>query len=399
MLRICLSVCIAFVYLHGADYPLKDIAKALSDSTKTDISKQSKNLLESTSGIKNYQKQSVSTLKTKLKTKNNIVIRILGDSHIAGDFLSHRLRKLLFKDYTFGFVYPLYPAYHQHIALKYESNNFQIINSRIDDFNTYPLGGIIAKPLELPAHIKIAPQNDTKEAMSKIIFQSPNKNGVIVIEDNASQKFIINAKNPFTWQIISLKLHFPITIHALNDKVLLGGFYINEKDSNIIENLGINGAHSNIWLKWDKELFMQQMRILPADLYVLCYGSNDALYDNFNESTFLKNYGELIDNIRLANPQANILLLSPPPVVKKVSKKGRKSVYKVTKNAKPVKLAISKLAEQKATMLFSMEDFINESGGKEKWEKANLAKKDVHLLPNGYKLIADKLYYELYKLQ
>ncbi len=115
----------------------------------------------------------------------------------------------------------------------------------------------------------------------------------------------------------------------------------------------------------------------------------------------MKNYGNLIDTIKAANPNANILLLSPPPVVQKVSNatKRKKAVYKLTKNANPVKTAIVKLAQEKQIMLFSMEDFINESGGKAKWESANLAKPDVHLLPNGYRLIADKLYYELMKLE
>ena len=48
--------------------------------------------------------------------------------------------------------------------------------------------------------------------------------------------------------------------------MLFGGFFITkEKDKhNIIENLGINGARSDLWLKWNKELALQQMRILPA---------------------------------------------------------------------------------------------------------------------------------------
>ena len=74
-------------------------------------------------------------------------------------------------------------------------------------------------------------------------------------------------------------------------------------------------------------------------------------------------------------------------------------MYRITKNAPAVKTAIAKLAKQKQTLLFDMEDFINQSGGKKKWEEANLAKADVHLLPNGYKLVADKLYCELNKLQ
>lgn len=397
-------LCIGFVSMQGADYPLKAIGIALSNpSQSSSIPNESKKLLESTSGIKNYGKPLSPAFQAKIRAKQHLVIRILGDSHIAGDFLSHRLRGLFFQNYTFGLVYPLYPSYHQHIGLKYESENFEILNSRLNEINEYPLGGIIAKPTALPAHITLTPRNNAFGALTKIIFKAPNKEKAIMIEDHTKQKFIINAKRPNSWQILTLKLQYPISIEALNEKVLFGGFFITQEENhhNIIENLGINGARSDLWLKWDKELFMQQMRILPADLYVLCYGSNDALYDNFDEEAFIKNYGKLIDSIRKANPEAYILLLSPPPVVKKVANatKRRKAVYKGAKNAKATQEAIIKLAKQKHILLFSMEDFIQESGGKAKWEKANLAKPDVHLLPNGYKLIADKLYYELEKLE
>lgn len=398
MLRVMsLSFCIC-VGILGIEYPLKSIGLALADS-KPSIPAQSKQLLESTSGIQSYQAQISPLLKAKIHKRENLVIRVLGDSHIAGDFLSHRLRNLLFKNYSFGLLYPLYPLYHQHIALKYQSQNFEILNSRINEPTAYPLGGVIAKPTALPAYITLSPINPTN-ATTKIIFKAPDTKAALRIEDSAKAKFIINAKRASSWQILSMELQYPISIYALNEKVLLGGMYITQRNggNNIVESLGINGARSDIWLKWDRELFMQQMRILPADLYILCYGSNDAMHDNFNESVFIKHYGELIDNIREANPNTTILLLSPPPVVQKTTK-GKRVVYKKSKNANITAQAITKLAKEKQTLLFSMEDFINQSGGKAKWESANLAKPDVHLLPNGYKLIADKLYYELLRLK
>lgn len=393
---ICALCCCAKA---APSYSLSAIAKALN--IESTIPAQSKPLLQSSRGIINFSPTS-SELAQKIAQKTPLVVRILGDSHIAGDFFSHRLRQLLFKDYSLGFVYPLYPAYHQNIALKYESSNFEILNSRTDALDDYPLGGIVARPTELPAHISLTPNIKSDKLLSKIIFKSPNKEGVIIIEDAAQQRFIISAKNPFVWQILTLKLQYPITLRALNEKVLLGGFFIyDEGGNNIVENLGINGARADIWLKWDKRLIQEELGLLPADLFILCYGSNDALYDTFNESVFLKNYSDLIDTIRAANPKAQILLLAPPPVVKKVANatKRRKAVYKLTKNAKAVKSAIHKLAKQKQTLLFDMEDFINESGGKKKWEQANLAKPDVHLLPLGYRLIADKIFYELHKLK
>lgn len=398
-LILCVSACVNVCM--GEEYPLKSIAKAISEQSEPKIANVSKKLLESTRGIVNYQAKIPKALQQKLKDRQNLGIRVLGDSHIAGDFFSHRLRGLLFKDYTLGFVYPLYPNYHQNIALKYESENFEILNSRIDELDEYPLGGVVAKPIELPASITLSPQKSTNPIETKIIFKSPNKESALIVEDSNNQRFIINAKRPFVWQFLSLSLHYPATIRALNEKVLLGGFFLTDENNNLVENLGINGARSNLWLKWDKALFIQQMRFLPADLVILCYGSNDALYDTFNESLFVKNYSDLIDNIREANPNVSILLLTPPPVVQKVSNASRrkKAVYKMSKNAKGVREAVIKVAKQKQTMLFDLEGFINQSGGKKKWEEAALAKADVHLLPNGYKLVADKIFYELQKIK
>lgn len=400
MKRLALLLCACFAMaLASPSYPLKEIAKELAQSTNA-LTPSSKKLLQATRGITHYGKLPPE-LVSKLKRRDNLVIRIFGDSHIAGDFIPQRLRALLFKSYTLGFVYPLYPPYHQHIALKYESENYEVLNSRINELDDYPLGGVVARPLELPASITLTPQANAAlhHATSTIIFKSPNREGVLLVEDSNKQRFVINAKRPFVWQSVSLELRYPITIRALNEKVLLGGLLVRNAQggNNAVENLGINGARSDIWRKWEENLFLQQLRLLPADIVMLCYGSNDALNDNFNEANFLRNYGALIDTLRKANPATQILLIAPPPVVQKTTTRRNKVIYKPAKNAKTVKNAIHKLAKDKRVMMFDLEDFINQSGGKRKWEQAGLAKADVHLLPLGYKLVADKIYYELAK--
>lgn len=113
-----MSLCIA------KDYPLKDIAKEFSNPKQTSspsIMPSSKNLIASTKGIINFSPHSYKDIAEKIKSKNNLVIRIFGDSHIAGDFIPHRLRNLLFDKYHIGFTYPLYPAYHQHIGFSYHT--------------------------------------------------------------------------------------------------------------------------------------------------------------------------------------------------------------------------------------------------------------------------------------
>lgn len=386
-------------------YHLSQIAKELSHTRQINnpaITASSIALLAQTKGILDFSNANHGDLASKIRAKNHLVIRIFGDSHIAGDFLSQRLRVMFFKHYHIGFAYPIYPAYHQHIGLNYESSNFEVLNSRKDSQNSdYPLGGVIAQPIELPAHIIISPKNESNEIRNtRIIFKSTQTHRVMSITDSTNVRLVINAKHANVWQNIGIKLRFPITIQALDEGLQLGGLFITDENENrIVENIGINGARSDLWRKWNEAVFARELAMLPADLTILCYGSNDAFQDYFNETLFIANFSALIDIIKSSNPHTTILLLSPPPVVDRVGGKRKKPTYKITKSFKPLKNAMYKLAKDKGVLLFDIDDFINESGGKKKWEEANLAKADVHLQPMGYKLIADKIYYELGKLK
>lgn len=382
------------------NFPLKSIAKELSQASQNPkIMPETKKLLESTRGF--YNLENSARLTQKLKTKGNLIIRIFGDSHIAGDFISHQLRGLLFSQHTPGFIYPLYPSHHQNIALSYQSSNFEILNSQFNDFNDYPMGGVVAKPMQLPASITLSPKAPLpKDTLTKLIFKAPDTKSALLLTDSTNAQFKVNAKRGGAWQILSLRLKYPVRIEALNDKVLLGGAFIarTENVNHIVENIGINGARSDLWLRWNQDLFKEEMRILPADLVILCYGSNDTLLGSWNETTFLRNYRALLAQIKATNPNATLLLISPPPVVQKIQN-SKKPSYKLAKNFKAVKNAIHKLAKEEQVLLFDLDEFIKQSGGKKQWELAGLAKTDVHLLPTGYKLVADKIYYELGRLK
>lgn len=399
LLGLLIALC-PTLFAQVPTHPLQAITKELSQTGQNPkIMPETKKLLESTRGF--YNLESSARLAQKLETKGNLIIRIFGDSHIAGDFISHQLRGLLFTQHTPGFIYPLYPSHHQNIALAYQNNNFEILNSQFNDFDDYPMGGVVAKPMQLPASITLSPKAPLPEdTLTKLIFKAPDTTSALLLTDSTNAQFKVNAKRSGAWQILSLRLKYPVRIEALNDKILLGGVFIarTENANHIVENIGINGARSDIWLKWNKDLFREEMKILPADLVILCYGSNDALSGNWNEAIFLQNYGALLAQIKEANPNATLLLISPPPVVQKTQNNGKPS-YKPAKNFKAVKNAIHKLAKEKQILLFDLDEFIKQSGGKRAWERAGLAKSDVHLLPAGYKLVADKIYYELGRLK
>ena len=72
--------------------------------------------------------------------------------------------------------------------------------------------------------------------------------------------------------------------------------------------MGINGARSDLWLRWTQEIFDKELQIIQYDLVILSYGSNDAIATKFDPETFMQNYRALIRKIRRHNPNAVILM-------------------------------------------------------------------------------------------
>ena len=352
-------------------------------------------------------------LREKWENKQNLKIRVLGDSHVAGDFLTQELRVILGNANSIGFTYPLMPPYHQNVLLSYDYENFDILDSRkkIEGYNPdYPLGGVIAVANEGLASLKL----DIKENLlnigdkgftTHIVFSGQPKKGAFVVEDSKGVSLTLTPSSN-KWEIANHYLSFPISIRALHQGAKLGGYFIY-KDQNplLIEHLGVNGVRSDIWLKWDLRALRNELRLLEYDLIVLFYGSNDATLDNINEEKFIENYSRLIEILRDHNPQALILLVSPPPVLLTTQKEIRRATgvrhIKVIQQApgfEAVRKALRTLAKREGTLLFDASDFISDTGSKDSWVKDNLSKEDVHLSPSGYKLIAHALHRGLQNL-
>lgn len=399
----------------------------------------------------------------KWKNKKDIKIRIFGDSHIASDFIANEFRNLLENINSIGFVYPLQPASHQNLILHYEAQNFNILDVRTPlsqlknlpnlKMLDFPLGGVIAYPknineinennldskvpestsktdskpfIKLQINDKINMKNDT--FITQIIYKNDSQNPAFLVEDSKNS-YILQNKEINKWETQLLEINFPLNITALSENAMLGGyFFYKNNENNIVESIGLNGVRSDIWLKWNKEILKNELDILNYDIIILSYGSNDAMYDVFNEDKFIKNYAEFIALLRKYNKDCVFILIAPPPVLKT-----QKNTYVETKNNKAVNAAVKKLAQKEHTLLFNMSEFITDSAAddlktelqkqeqikakntkntnkksktqtdsiktqKDIWIKKNLSKKDVHLTPQGYYLTADALFLALNKL-
>ena len=358
-----------------------------------------KTIVAPKNALSNFTDELNFTLLKSNFAKKDKHIRIFGDSHMAADFFSSRLRSYI-KTQSIGFAYPLQPKYHQIVGLQYKSKHFELLNSKSNaDSNNgakddFPMGGIIAKSLKSGAFINLD-STKSEDISLGVLFQAPHTQDALIITDTKGKIFHLKSTKKDKWTYATLSnLHFPLSINAADKGILLGGFFItSHKSGAILDTLGINGAKSDLWLRWDKELFLQELNLLKSDIVILAYGSNDALSGVFDEKGFKENYKNLIQMLYASNPSTSIILIAPPTITQKVD-----DTYELAKDFERVQKAIYELAKEEKLVLFDMHQFMQNSGGKALWVEQNLSREDVHLSADGYKLMADEFYSTLTKM-
>lgn len=381
-LHLALLLCVGLFFVSACVSLNKPIKR--TKSTPTTINASQNALLNFTDEL------NFTLLKSNFAKKDKH-IRIFGDSHMAADFFSSRLRTHIATN-AVGFAYPLQPKYHQVVPLQYTSKHFEILNSKSNadgsGVKDFPMGGVIAKSAKAGAFVNLDSIKEGEFSFG-ILFQSPHTNDALIITDAKGKIFRLKSPKKDKWTHATLaNLHFPLSINAVDKGILLGGFFItSDKEGAILDTLGINGAKSDLWLRWDKDLFLQELNLLKSDIVVLAYGSNDALIGEFDETHFKQSYKKLIALLYASNPNTSIILISPPTITHKVNE-----AFELHPDFYRVQKAIYELAKEEKLVLFDMHKLIENRGGKGLWIEQNLSRNDVHLTPDGYKLMADEFY-------
>ncbi|MBZ7967158.1 hypothetical protein H2253_03270 [Campylobacter sp. RM9756] len=340
-------------------------------------------------------KKDLKRFEKKLKSQNNLGIRIFGDSHIAADFFPRVLRGYLIKSNSIGFAHALQPKYQQNLNLKYSYKNFEILNSK-NPKNiklNFPLGGIIAKAKDKNAKINIDTTLNKKKFEIGFLFKAKDDNNAFNIKDAQGKNFKLRSFQSNKWSYKKLEATFPLEITALQKNAELGGYFItNKNDNNFLDTVAINGAKSDIWLSWNPLVVKNELKLLHNDLIILSYGSNDALFQGFEKQKFKNNLKHWIEILKNYNKNTIIMLISPPIVTYKKNR-----TYKLAPNFFAVREALYEVAKEEKTLIFDMYKFMQDTGGKDKWIKQKLSLKDVHLTIKGYDLMAKKMLEDLKK--
>ncbi|RYZ83587.1 MAG: peptidoglycan-binding protein, partial [Proteobacteria bacterium] len=75
-------------------------------------------------------------------------------------------------------------------------------------------------------------------------------------------------------------------------------------------SIGVNGAKFSDFNKYPS--FFQELKALQPDLLILSFGTNES-FDKMTGEAFMAQLDAFVSGVKKQNPQAEILILTPPP--------------------------------------------------------------------------------------
>ena len=178
------------------------------------------------------------------------------------------------------------------------------------------------------------------------------------------------------------------------DYFALNGLVLENNNSGVIyHSIGVNGAKASDYNKF--RLFNEQLPVLNPDLVIISLGTNES-FDKQSGEQYFANLNQMIQGIKDKNPQACVLVMTPPPSI----------LHRKYKNTFIEKYA--ELIEENANVKnYAVWDLLQVFGGnksiKRNAAKGYMARDKVHYSKAGYEKQGELFFeaflqsYELFK--
>lgn len=331
----------------------------------------------------------------------------IGDSHIQADYFSGQMRKhfstmILGGEASRGFIFPYTLAKTNNPSnyrIRY-SGSWQICkNLQRNKQCNLGLSGMSATTFSPNARLTITQpggEYSTYQFNKIKVFHkvSPESFSIKVLTDAKILQYHSNANAGFTEftldrNLDTLKLEFAKLLDSQNF-FELHGISLETTDNGITYSAtGVNGADVPAWLRCPQ--LGEQISSLHCDIVIISLGTNDGYNTHFNEDHFLQSMDSLITRIRVASPNATILLTTP----------GDNYRYKtqLNKNTEKTQRAIKALAQKHACLLWDFYDIMGGQNAILLWQRKGLSGNDrLHFSKEGYLLQGDLLFSAFMKL-
>jgi lysophospholipase L1-like esterase len=202
----------------------------------------------------------------------------------------------------------------------------------------------------------------------------------------------------------------PSTVRQLSLQVISGnvrvfGVQLRKAGTGVVyDSLGLNGAYISVLARFfDSSQWTEQLRHYRPDLVVVNYGTNESMYAGFVDNVYSKEMKEVVRRLRLAVPEASILVMSPMD-------RGQRDITGEIATAPLLPRLVNieqKVAADTGCAFFNTYEAMGGFGTMGRWYRAEprLVGGDfIHPMPAGAKLVGTMLYralmegYNRYKL-
>ena len=322
----------------------------------------------------------------------------IGGSHIQADIYTHRIRQRfnIFEPGIIGargFIFPYRMAQTNNpsnFGVQYTGNwtHCKNIYSNVDC--ELGLAGYSVTTSDTIASFKIFLNRDSTMHFEfnrlKIFHPYTRRDYKLIINPSEYCKVQIrNEKLGYTEYLFdrfldSIEFVTCKTDSAQNRFELLGLSFESDDPGIVYNTVGVNGARLSSYLRC--QLFENHLQALKPDLVIISIGTNDGNTRRFDEELYYHEYIELLSKIRIAAPDAAILLTVP----------NDSYLFKryINRNTEKMMHVILTLAEQYNLAVWDFYSIMGGLNSAQAWYDAGLMNRDhIHFNKQGYILKGD----------
>jgi lysophospholipase L1-like esterase len=335
------------------------------------------------------------------------VVRVLhfGDSPTTADLITADVRAQLqakFGDAGHGVYLIAKPwAWYDHRGFASSSSGWTIdpatLHGQKDGW--YGLGGVSFTG-DAGAWSKVTLKEPGQTRLTLQYVASPG-GGKVAIETDGAPLDTLDTRAPrktvgeASWRIPATTREVSIRVEGAPVRLFCFEF---EKDSPgvIYNSIGLNGTWAGVLATYtDGPHWAERLRAAKPDLIVLSYGTNESGYGSYVDSTYGKDYREILRRLKAALPDTPVLVMSPMDRGARVSG----GVIGTIQTLPRLIYMQSQMAAEKNLAFFNTFEAMGGEGTMGKWYQAEprLVSADfIHPLPKGARIVGTLLYQAMY---
>ncbi len=321
-----------------------------------------------------------------------------GDSHIAADILTRRIRERLqqqFGDGGAGFILPGNPM----------STRRQGVSSGVT--SGWAVNGLGARALKNGMYCPLGIVQTTNQPGERMWLQASGNHfevyyarqpgggsldiavdGVSLLDEPISTASRTSQVGVFSFDSAAGGVH-ELQIRTLGPgTVTILGLVAEQLTPGVAYDvLGLNGARANRMLGWNQTDFADVLQERNPDLVILSYGTNEVTDGDWSSLGYQRVLTQVLSALRKALPRTSILIYGPPD---------RSDVPLAAKRMAAMNESHRLAALNHDAAFWSSFEAMGGAGSMNSWLRKGLAQNDrVHLTSAGYSRMGDIFFADL----